>query len=82
MLDKLDITLGPCPLCDKTVQMDGAGIIARHECLGTWHIVGTPFATKEAAAATAKKFMGRSAKWRVIPRRSRWIIQAWRAVDA
>lgn len=82
MLDKMNQTTGPCPICDKTVRMDASGIIARHECLGTWHIVSTPFFTKADARRFAVAHAGRRGqRWRVIPRRSRWIVQSFRPTD-
>lgn len=80
MLRKMDITTAPCPLCDKTVQVDGSGIIARHRCIGTWHIISTPFETKIAAVgwANSTHFFDET---RVIPRRGRWIVQMFRPTE-
>lgn len=81
MLDKMSFTTGPCRMCGKTVKMDEAGIIARHECLGTWHIQSPPFNRKVDAQHFATSTFPKD-KCRVIPRRSRWIVQVWRATTS
>lgn len=82
MIDKMKITTGPCPTCDKTVQMDATGIIARHECAGRW-ILGAAailFDTKLGASGLADATYYNE-RTRIIPRRGKWAIQVWKPAN-